>query len=251
MEWYKHKTNACSDAKIKKLLIRHGAEGYAVYFHCLELIAGDISKTKVTFELEHDAEIIADTLRIKGEGSISPVDKVGNIMREIVKLGLFEENDGLVTCFKLAHQLSQSMTSNKTMRALIANIKQEDHDPIMTPSQPDLDAVMREEKRRDKIRRDKSNKESKKKSSAKRFTPPTIEEVKKYCWERKNVVDFQRWHDHYTSNGWMVGKNKMKDWKAAVRTWERNTPHQTQQSTKIHNQENVTSSFDFSAQDGF
>ena len=47
-----------------------------------------------------------------------------------------------------------------------------------------------------------------------------IEEVKKYCQERQNNVDPNKWIDHYTSNGWMVGKNKMKDWKAAVRTWE-------------------------------
>jgi hypothetical protein len=56
----------------------------------------------------------------------------------------------------------------------------------------------------------------------KRFVPPTIEEVKAYCIERKNNVDAQRFIDYYTSNGWCVGKNKMKDWRAAVRTWERN-----------------------------
>ena len=56
----------------------------------------------------------------------------------------------------------------------------------------------------------------------KRFVPPTLEEVKAYCIERKNNVDAERFIDYYTSNGWQVGKNKMKDWKAAVRTWERN-----------------------------
>lgn len=54
-----------------------------------------------------------------------------------------------------------------------------------------------------------------------KFTPPTLEDVAAYCRERKNNVDPQRWLDHYTSNGWRVGKNPMKDWKAAVRTWER------------------------------
>jgi hypothetical protein len=60
-------------------------------------------------------------------------------------------------------------------------------------------------------------------SRAKRFSPPTLEEVKAYCAERKNNVDAQRFVDYYSSNGWMVGKNKMKDWRAAVRTWERNS----------------------------
>lgn len=60
------------------------------------------------------------------------------------------------------------------------------------------------------------------KSKAKRFTPPTLEEVTAYCIDRNNSVDPQHFIDYYTSNGWLVGKNKMKDWKAAVRTWERN-----------------------------
>ena len=56
----------------------------------------------------------------------------------------------------------------------------------------------------------------------KRFTAPTIEEVKEYCSERKNGVDAERFVNYYTANGWKVGKNPMKDWKAAVRSWERN-----------------------------
>lgn len=54
------------------------------------------------------------------------------------------------------------------------------------------------------------------------FQPPSIEEVQAYCRERGNNVDAERWHNHYRANGWMVGKTKMVDWKAAVRTWERN-----------------------------
>jgi hypothetical protein len=61
------------------------------------------------------------------------------------------------------------------------------------------------------------------KPTTKRFIPPTVEQVGEYCLERGNNVDPQRFVDHYTSNGWMVGKNKMKDWKAAVRTWEKNS----------------------------
>ena len=56
----------------------------------------------------------------------------------------------------------------------------------------------------------------------KRFTAPTLEEDKEYCAERKNGVDAARFVNYYTANGWKVGKNPMKDWKAAVRTWERN-----------------------------
>ena len=55
----------------------------------------------------------------------------------------------------------------------------------------------------------------------KRFVKPTVEEVKQYCIERNNCVNAEQFYDYYESNGWKVGKNSMKDWKAAVRTWER------------------------------
>jgi hypothetical protein len=53
------------------------------------------------------------------------------------------------------------------------------------------------------------------------FTRPTVKEVEAYCQERGNSVDAQAFMDHYDSNGWKVGKNPMKSWQAAVRTWER------------------------------
>lgn len=53
------------------------------------------------------------------------------------------------------------------------------------------------------------------------FTPPSLQEVIVYCLERKNGIDSQKWHNFYTAKDWMIGKNKMKDWKAAVRTWEK------------------------------
>jgi hypothetical protein len=53
-----------------------------------------------------------------------------------------------------------------------------------------------------------------------RFVPPTVEEVQKYCLERQNGIDPQAFVDFYASKNWMVGKSKMSNWKASVRTWE-------------------------------
>jgi hypothetical protein len=53
------------------------------------------------------------------------------------------------------------------------------------------------------------------------FKKPTIDEIKDYCIERNNNVDPERFFDFYESKDWMIGKNKMKDWKSAVRTWEK------------------------------
>jgi hypothetical protein len=60
------------------------------------------------------------------------------------------------------------------------------------------------------------------KIKTKRFMKPNIQEIKDYCFERKNNVDVNKFFNYYEANGWKVGKNAMKDWKACVRTWEGN-----------------------------
>lgn len=66
----------------------------------------------------------------------------------------------------------------------------------------------------------------------KRFVKPTVEEVRQYCIERNNCVNAEQFYDYYESNGWKVGKNSMKDWKAAVRTWEKNNYNKPAKSNK-------------------
>lgn len=79
----------------------------------------------------------------------------------------------------------------------------------------------------------KNNKKEDTNVSKKKFVPPTVEEVRAYCQERGNKVDPQTFVDYYTSNGWMFGRNKMKDWKAAVRsTWEKNSKQEKPQTKK-------------------
>lgn len=67
---------------------------------------------------------------------------------------------------------------------------------------------------------------------SKRFVPPTPEEVNAYCRERHNGIDGNEFCDFYISKGWKVGKNPMKDWKAAVRTWERSRQQTAPQERK-------------------
>ena len=62
------------------------------------------------------------------------------------------------------------------------------------------------------------------KSKEKRFTPPTLDEVKAYIEENHYNVDAERFINFYESKGWMIGKNKMKDWKAGVRNWNASEP---------------------------
>ena len=69
------------------------------------------------------------------------------------------------------------------------------------------------------------------------FKKPHVFDIKNYCLERNNSVDCEAFYDFYESKNWMVGKNKMKDWKAAVRTWERReTKKQTTKTSKLDSQ---------------
>lgn len=94
----------------------------------------------------------------------------------------------------------------------------------------------------------KESKEGKKEknNNIKRFTPPTYEQVSTYCKERNNTVDAERFYDFYESKGWMVGKNKMKDWKAAVRNWERSSKQETKpaKQNQFHNFDERNYDFD-------
>lgn len=116
MNWFRHDTQASLDPKIKRLISRHGAEGYAVYFHCLELIAMSVSENHLTFELEHDAEIIADNLKIRGDQQFSGVERVNTMMRAIVELGLFQSTENRIICVQLAKRITAAQIKNPSLK---------------------------------------------------------------------------------------------------------------------------------------
>lgn len=155
MKWFKHDSDAHTDAKLKKVKMKYGLAGYGLYWHCLELICSGIDKTHLTFELEHDAEIISFDTGIH-------VDLVSEMMTYMVNLGLFENTDGRITCLKMAKRLDQSMTSNTNMRTLIDQVRH-NHDGVMTEScKSRVDKIRKEEIRKEES---KSIGETKKRST--------------------------------------------------------------------------------------
>lgn len=140
MRWFKHDSNANADSKLQNVLLDYGLEGYGLYWYCIELIAGKVDAENITFQLEHDARIIARNTGCTAQ-------KVEEMMRYFVKQGLFEDNDGIITCMKLAKRLDKSMTSNPEMRMIIESLRR--HDSVMIPSEVNHDGVMQ-----DKIRKD-------------------------------------------------------------------------------------------------
>lgn len=210
MKWFKHDSDANLDAKLQNVLLDYGLEGYGLYWYCLELIVGKVNQDNITFQLEHDARIIA-------RNTGSTVQKVEEMMRYFVEQNLFESTDGVVTCLRLAKRLDKSMTSNPNMRQIIELSR--GHDGVMTQSCKN---------RLDKTRLDK-NKDT---GKAKRFSPPSLTEVSSYCVENNHNIQPEAFIDFYESKNWYVGKNKMKDWQAAVRNWSRRNEGNTGNGNK-------------------
>ena len=149
MKWFKHDSDASNDAKLKKLRIKYGAQGYGIYWYCLELIARNVEKHNLTFELEHDAEIIADDFKLSS-------DLVQHIMSFMVDIGLFENSTGVITCLKMA-----TRTDEYTQKLIQSNKKSPDNIPTLSGDNPKK-SVLIEEKRREEIRTEENITDKKK-----------------------------------------------------------------------------------------
>jgi hypothetical protein len=217
VNWFKHDTDATTDAKLKKLIIRHGAVGYAVYFHCLELIAGDVTESNITFQLEHDSEIIAENLHIKGSADQSGIAIVEEIMRTIIALCLFQESGGHIFCFKLLKRIDLSMTGNSKLRAAITGARA-DHDAIMISH----DAIMLGKGSIGECSgvQEKEVKHKKKKEATAPRSPATLEEIKTHFEELKYKQDPEEFFNYWESVGWKrKNGQKIVDWKATARNY--------------------------------
>ncbi len=122
MKWFKHFTNASANNKLTKVRMRYGAEGYAIYWYCLELIAGDLGESKdINFDLNHDAEVIGFNLKIDQL-------RVEEIMKYMISIGLFAEINGVISCIKLAKYLDIKTTSNESIKKIINSVKTDSGD---------------------------------------------------------------------------------------------------------------------------
>jgi hypothetical protein len=111
LKWFKHESTASTGPKLQKVLMKYGAQGYGLYWYCLELIAAPIDKNNITFELEHDCEILAYNLKIDSM-------LVEEIMTYMISLKLFEleESTNKITCLRLAKMLENSIVKNPQLK---------------------------------------------------------------------------------------------------------------------------------------
>lgn len=198
MKWFKHETNAHTDAKLKRLRIRYGLEGLGFYWYCLELIGSTVEPHNLTFELEHDSEVIADDLNLN-------IDHVQEMMKYIIDLGLFEQNGVVITCLKMAVRADEY--TQKSLRKLHELGHYPDNLLTMSGHTPDKIPSNRKKER--------------KKETIGRFNPPSVEEVQNRISEMGyQYSEAEEFCNFYGSKNWMVGKNKMSDWHKALGGWE-------------------------------
>jgi hypothetical protein len=148
MKWFKHDSDARNSLKLRKVRRKYGADGYAIYWFCLEAIAYDVDKDNLTFDLKEDAETIAFELAIQEK-------RVEEIMIYLVNVGLFENTNNTITCLKLAERLDKSMTNSPKMRAWLDsnNVKKLSSD-VMTCADDVKTCAELDKTRLDKIRKD-------------------------------------------------------------------------------------------------
>lgn len=221
VKWIKVSTNMFeTNRKIKQIELMPEGDTILVIWLKLMLLAGIINdggKIYITPEIPYTEEMLANELR-------RPLTVVRMSLQLFERFGMVEVKNDVI--YLSSWEKWQSVDRLAEIREYNRIAKQKSREKLKAlESVNDMSMTCQRghdtdiDKEGD-LEEDIKNNSVPKKST--RFSPPSLDDVKAYCKERNNNVDAERFIDYYNSNGWMVGKNKMKDWKAAVRTWENN-----------------------------
>lgn len=231
-DYFSHDIDMRNDIKVKALRRKFSHTGYAVWCFMLEYLTDCTN-----FEFDYDdvsQELLASDFDV-------PVAELREIIDYSVKIGLLQHEDGKI--FSAAHKRRfVRMLEVRQRRAEAARRNgRKGGNPNFKKGQPNpyyrtTESVMEdnpniteqitednpiEEQSNVEHSRVKKQKETPKgeKKTASRFSAPTVDEVRAYAQEKGFSIDPEHFVDYYTSNGWRVGRNPMKDWRATVRTW--------------------------------
>lgn len=242
VKWIKITTDIFDDEKI--LLIESLPDSYAIITVWFKLLclAGKQNNSGVFMmgQIAYTDKMLATIFRMKES-------VVTMALTTFEQFGMIEIIDGVITIPNWGkHQnLDQLESKKEYMRNYMKEYREKQKllttgkSSCKTNSKANVSLADKEEDKDIELEKDKdknimgdSNESPRKRYSRSPFHPPSVEEVKAYCDERKNTVDPEAFVDFYSSKDWMIGKNRMKDWKAAVRTWERSRTEKNQQTRK-------------------
>ena len=223
--------NCQLDEKFELIEAEFGLKGFAIVVKLLQRIYGEHG-----YYCEYNKDISLLLSRSFGLGNREGENIIDQVVNASVKRGIFDK--------ELFDKYSILTSSGIQKRYLDVTYKRKEVEIIeayllLSGAENRTNVVMIQKndirKVKNDIRKDTSKvKESKVKDNNKesRFAPPSLEQVKDYCKERNNNIDPEQFINFYESKGWKIGKDKMKDWKAAIRTWENRNKKETNKTNK-------------------
>lgn len=166
--------------------------------------------------------VTVDNLRLMAAMQMSREATLIKARDELIKAGLIEYKKGRKGSPNKYHMIPFTVVC--TCKSEVKNVVQT---VVQSAVESEVKNVVQSAdiyklKQNNKKKDTNVSKEKKASAASTRFTPPTVEEVQAYCLERGNKVNAEQFVDFYAAKGWMIGKQKMKDWRACVRTWEKN-----------------------------
>ena len=228
--YFSHDADAMNDPKCMLLISQMGMEGYGAFWALVELLRVQ-PEYKMSLAL---VPAIAARLQIT-EAKLKTV---------ISAFGLFLVTDDSFffsqsLCDRMQLMIEKTeRRKNAAIMAINARWSKSKSLPQSELYEQDTNVLRTKYDLIPKKRKEKKLKKESIKKKADAFRPPQLSDIECYCKERSNRVDAPRFYDFYQSKGWMVGKNKMKDWKAAVRTWEKEDKSKNNQSKNNQSHEN-------------
>lgn len=216
VKWIKIVTDIFDDEKIKLIDAMPEADTIIVVWFKLLAQAGKSNSNGallLAHKIAYTDEMLSTVFNRKLQSirlALDTFEKLGMIERgEYIQVANWEKHQNIEGMDKIRLQTRERVRKHREKQQLIGAVEQVALSNVtVTHLEEELELELEEEK------------DIKPKEKAKRFVPPTLEQVKEYCESRNNGVDSNKWFNFYQAKGWYVGKNKMKDWKAAVRTWE-------------------------------
>lgn len=207
--YFQHDYNARNDPKLQEILLEHGVAGVGIFWCVIEQLYEQGGK------LPHKAcKSIAFALHVDCK-----------LVESVVKdFDLFRLDARHFWSKSVIARLDRRKEISDRRKSAAASRWKQRQQEVQVQSKDDTNALQelsKEKESKGKETKGKEIEEEEGAKTAKRFCPPTLEEVKAYCAEKEYNIDAERFIDFYTSKGWFVGKNKMKDWQAAVRNWHK------------------------------
>lgn len=212
---------------------RFGNDGYAFWFKLLEILCESDGQVFDCGNPTNWEFLLAKThvSGVSAEKILTTLVNLGKIDAELWKKRVIWVQNLIDHLANVYDRRKQRMPQKPELMSTETT----DDEELMsteTVQKPDINGVNVNKNRQSKVKYSKENKRESIEKTGKRFSPPTLGEVENYIREKGYRLDPERFIDFYQSKDWYVGKNKMRDWRAAVRGWAKNEPSRTAKITQ-------------------